>query len=76
MHTPEQVPDLLALQLRQGKPRFPGSSVAVVRRSFPKTDSSPQWATIDAALWSMYFARANPKPTAGTSAKVGAAGGK
>ena len=26
------------------------------------TQSNPKWATIDAALWTMYFTRATPKP--------------
>ena len=38
------------------------------------TRGSPQWATIDASLWAMYFARANPKPIPGMSTKAGASG--
>ena len=79
MHTPEQVRDLLAYSstIVKASQDFQGAPWLEYDVHFRKqiaTRGSPQWATIDAALWSMYFARANPKPTAGTSAKVGAAG--
>ena len=79
MRTPEQVRDLLAysstiVKASQDFQGAPWLEYDVHFRNQIATRGSPQWATIDAALWSMYFARANPKPTAGTSAKWGPQG--
>lgn len=79
MRTPEQVRDLLAYSstIVKASQDFQGAPWLEYDVHFRKqiaTRGSPQWATIHAALWAMYFARANPKPMAGMSAKAGGTG--
>ena len=66
MRSTEHVRDLLAYSstIVKASQDFQGSLWLEYDIHFRKqiaTRTSPQWATIDAALWAMYFARATPK---------------
>jgi hypothetical protein len=76
MRTPEQVRDLLAYSstIVKASQDFQGSPWLEYDVHFRKQIATAQWATLDASLWTMYFARASPKPATTTSAKFGASG--
>ena len=74
-----QVRDLLAYSstIVKASQDFQGSPWLEYDIHFRKqiaTRASPQWATIDAALWAMYFARATPKSSIMTVASAGRPG--